>query len=328
MGKITLEKIAKEMGVSKVAVFNALNNKKGVSDDLREKIISYANANGYVNKSSLLEIKNKKFIFFINQDFFLTPSEQFYSTIFYFLSSECNKAGCLLQIAFIEKEKTIEKMKEVINSFKPDGLFIAGEIETSIIKEIEGSNILTVFIDYYSPLYNCNFVYVDNYHLSYSLAKYLIEKGHKKIGFIGDINKTTSIADRYFGYLKALSEENLPAIEHWHININLEKNEEIKDISDDLPTAFICHCDAAAQRIYTVLALKGLKVPDDISIISFDNTALCDSLSPRLTSAGPQKDYYAKKAFNTMIDSLNNKNKNFRVIIKTNLVERNSIMAL
>ncbi|MDD4077823.1 MAG: substrate-binding domain-containing protein, partial [Bacilli bacterium] len=99
----------------------------------------------------------------------------------------------------------------------------------------------------------------------------------------------------------------------------------VSTLPGELPTAFICHCDAAAQRLYTILALKGLKVPDDISIISFDNTPLCDNLMPKLTSAGPQKDYYAKKAFNLMIECLNNKNKVFQKQIQTDLVERESV---
>jgi len=76
MGKITLEAIAKTIGVSKVSVYNALNDKKGVSEALRVKIKNHAKSLGYINKQSLIEAKNKKFLFFINQDFFLTPSEQ------------------------------------------------------------------------------------------------------------------------------------------------------------------------------------------------------------------------------------------------------------
>jgi LacI family transcriptional regulator len=124
-------------------------------------------------------------------------------------------------------------------------------------------------------------------------------------------------------------EERLPLKEAWHINVNLEKNNDIINLTPGtLPTAYLCHCDAAAQWIYTAIALKGLRIPEDISIISFDNTPLCDSLMPKLTSAGPQKDYYAKKAFNTMIECLNNKNKNIQLLIKTTLTERNSVLGL
>jgi LacI family transcriptional regulator len=330
--KVTLERIAREIGVSKVSVYYALNDKKGVSEKLRAEIKQYAKALGYVSKQSMVEAKNKRFLFFINQDFFLTPSEQYYSTIFYFISAECNKNNSLLQIAFIENENTIHKMKELIAFFKPDGLFIAGEIDENIYQFSSKASVPVVFIDNYNPLYENSNAYVDNYHLSYTVCNYLISKGHQKIGFIGNINKTSSIADRYFGYLKSLVSARLPINKDWHININIEKcavtSEILAALPENLPSAFICHCDAAAQRLYTALALKGLKIPDDISVISFDNTPLCDNLMPKLTSAGPQKEYYAKKAFNLMIECLNNRNKVFQKQIKTVLAERDSVRDL
>ena len=329
MQKITLEKIAADMDVSKVAVYKALNNKKGVSEALREKIKVYANSLGYVGKTKEADIKNKKFLFFINQDFFLTPSEQFYSTISYFLSAECTKANSFLQIAFLEKINTVEKMKEVINTFVPHGLFIAGQAKTDVLKFLNSCQLPIVYIDYYTPVYNLHYIYVDNYNTSYMLTKYLIDKGHKKIGFVGNVSVTASIADRFFGYRKALCEYGVPFDSEWHIDNNLEKNDDILNVlPDNMPTAFICHCDAAAQKLYTALSLKGLKVPDDVSVVSFDDTPLCEHLFPPLTSIGPKKDVVAKKAFNTMIDALAEKNKFYSVPIKVSLSERSSVKDL
>jgi len=327
--KTTLESIAKVFDVSAVAVWKALNNKKGVSEQMREKIKTYAKSVGYINSKSIINAKNKKFLFLINKDFFLTPSEQYYSTIFYSLSYECSKSGSLLQMVFIETENTLDKINRSIRSFRPDGIFIAGEISQNISNYLMEQDVCIVHIDYFSPYQKFNAVYVNNYVMSYCLTKYLTSKGHKKIGFVGNIDKTSAIADRFFGYLKALNEEGLEFSYKWHIKNNLVNNDDITNLYfPEALSAYVCHCDAAAQRMYTALALKGLRVPEDVSIISFDNTPLCESIIPNLTSAGPQKDYYAKKAFNTMIDSLNNKNKLFQVIIKTKLAERDSVRDL
>ncbi|MDP2425825.1 MAG: LacI family DNA-binding transcriptional regulator [Candidatus Izemoplasmatales bacterium] len=328
MAKITLEKIAEDLGISKVAVSKALNNQKGVSDALRMKIVQHAESLGYNKRTSVSDTRNKRFLYMINQDFFLTPSEQFYSTIFYFLTSICLKAQCQLQIAFLEPDYMIDKMKASIASYKPDGIFFAGEVRKSIIRYIEKMTIPCVFIDYFNPLYNCNYVYVDNYSLGFQLTKYLVAQGHKKIGFVGDIQQTASIADRFFGYQRALQDERLPFKLEWHVNENLEKKSQPLVISDklsDMPTAYLSHCDAAAQRLYTSLSIKGYRVPDDISVISFDNTDLCDSLVPKLTSAGPSKEVFARKAFQVMNDCIGSKNKTFHVVVRTQLVERSSV---
>lgn len=329
MSKVTLKTIADKLGVSTVAVHKALNDQKGVSNELRKKIKDYAKSVGYVQKNRINDLNNKKFLFFILQDFFLTPSEQFYSTIFYFLTSECTKKNSTLQVAFIENENTLSKINATIHSFKPDGVFFAGEVGEEILKHFSRYHIPTVFIDYYSPIYVNNYIFVDNYQMSYMLTKHLIQNGHKNIGFIGDINATNSIADRYFGYLKALTEERLTINNNWHININIERNPDLVDLPLNKvnPTAYVCHCDSAAQRLYAMLAVNNQKVPEDVSVVSFDNTNLCDSLIPKLTSIGLNKEGVAKKAFLAMGEAL--KNKRISVIqLKSHLFERESVKEL
>lgn len=329
MRKITMGKIATDLGVSIFSVYRALNNKKGVSEELRKRIKDHASVLGYVNRSIPVEDLKKRFIFFVNQKFFLAPSGQYYSEIFYFLSSECNQTNSLLQIAFLEPEDTIDKMQSVIASIHPDGIFFAGEIDHSIIEYIAKIDVTTVYIDYYAPQYSCNYVYIDNYHLSYSLARHLISKGHSAIGFVGDIYQSSAIADRYFGYAKAMSEARFPIDEAWYINLNPDQSNEVIELkSETLPTAYLCCSDAAAQRLYIAIAEKGLKIPEDISVISFNNTPLCEMLTPKLTSAGPQTDYFAKKAFNAMIECLNNQNTHIQIQLKTFLTERDSVLKM
>ncbi len=327
MAKITLQHIAEKMNVSTVAVFKALNNQKGVSEPLRRKIKSYAKTVGYAGKSSQLGINKKRFLFFINQDFFLTPSEQYYSTIFYFLTGELTKVNSMLQVAFIEPEQPVEKIQGVIATFNPDGVFFACELSPKILKYMEKRDLPSIFIDIYSPLYACNYIYVDNYQASYMLTHYLITKGHQKIGFVGNINKTTAISDRYMGYMKAMNEVSYPISPQWHINENIERSQEITKLPlDNMPSAYICHCDSAAQKLYTMLSINGLRVEIDVSVVSFDNTTLCEQLLPRLTSIGPHKDSMARKAFQAMLDAM--KSKHSLVQIRSHLVERDSVRDL
>jgi ABC-type Fe3+-hydroxamate transport system substrate-binding protein len=76
----------------------------------------------------------------------LSLSEQYYSTIFYFLSAECNKTNNLLQIAYLEPENTIEKIKKAISSYRPDGIFFAGEVAGEIIEYMQKLSIPTVIL--------------------------------------------------------------------------------------------------------------------------------------------------------------------------------------
>ncbi|TVP95513.1 MAG: LacI family transcriptional regulator [Acholeplasmatales bacterium] len=329
MAKITLEMIAKELGVSKVAVHKALHDKKGVSESLRTKIKAYAKSVNYVPRNASVELTKKRFMYFVNQDFFLTPSEQFYSTIFYFLSAECNQINSLLQVAFFDPDYPAQKMQATIDAFQPDGLFFAGQVNERLMSEIGSLSIPLVFIDHFSPFFSANYVRTDNFQNSYRLTRYLLDHGHRTIGFIGNIDATDSIADRYYGYLKALRLHGIEPLDGWHINCNVERETDPANFSvATLPTAYVCHCDAAAQWLYTALSLKGMKVPEDLSVVSFDNTPICENLMPKLTSIGPDKQMFAKRAFETMLDALKHPKRLHKHLVETPLVKRESVGTL
>ncbi|MGI6735605.1 MAG: HTH-type transcriptional repressor CytR [Tenericutes bacterium ADurb.Bin239] len=327
MKKITLKHIAEKMNVSAVAVHKALNNQKGVSEELRKKIKAYAASVGYGVKSPKQVMNNKRFIFVINKDFFLTPSEQYYSNIFYYLSGELSKVNSMLQVVFVTEVNPVDSLKSALNGLKPDGIFFAGELNNDVFRYMENINIPSLFIDYYTPLYALNFMYNNNYQTAYKLTNYLIEKGHRKIGFIGNIQKTAAISDRYFGYLKAITENEFRFDPKWHINENIELSQVLFDLPlNDMPTVFVCHCDAAAQKLYSMLSFNGLKIPEDVSVVSFDNTQLCDNLLPKLTSIGPARDSFAKKAYSAMIDIMNKKRVTHQISVI--LAERDSVKTI
>lgn len=328
MKKITLEDIGKIFGISKVAVHKALNDKKGLSEELREKVKKKAEELGYT-KYRASGINGMNFLYIIKKHFFLSASEQFYSPIYYYLNKEYEKLNSKLQIVFLEdKGDNATIIENAIKSSKPriNGIFFAGEVEKNVLDYLAKIEIPFLFIDFYSPLYNYNYLYVENYQLSYMLTQYLISHGHREIGFVGDITSTSSIADRFFGYKKALTENGLPFNEEWHINKNIEHvSDFVHLMPDNHPTAYVCHCDLAAYKIYMACSVKGLIVPNDISVISFDNTALCESISPTLTSAGINKETTAKKACSVMEDIILKRTKTINIILKTKLYERNSV---
>ncbi len=329
MKKVTLQTIADKFGISKVAVHKALTGKKGVSDKLRKEIVAYADSVHYKLKSAKVDVDNKRFIFFVNQDFFLTPSEQFYSTIFYFLSAECNRIGSTLQVAFLHQSNAIQTIQQATASFKPDGLFFVGQLDSDAMRHIRTLDVPTVFIDYHVPKGGVSSVYINHYDAGYRLTSYLIESGHEDIGFIGNTGSTSAIMDRYFGYRKALLQAGLAFRENRHLNSNVEQdNPNLTFQRENLPSAYVCHCDAAAQWLYAWLSSNGMRIPQDVSIVSFDDTMLCDSLLPRLTSLGPNKERFAKLAFHQMLELLRNPDNTSQTRLEPSLSTRESVLLL
>jgi LacI family transcriptional regulator len=329
--KVTLETIAKDVGVSKVAVYKALNNKSGISDELRQKINVVAKQMGYV-KTKKHHYENLNFVYAIDKNFFLTSSEQFYTSIYYYLTCECERINSTLRIVFLdESTDNITTLKNAVSSIKDriDGIFIAGEVKKDFLNRLDNFAQPIVFIDFYSPVYSYSYIHIDNYYLSYALTQYLIDQGHKKIGFVGDIKSTSSIADRYYGYKKALSESGLETHQSWHINQNIEHTNDLNHILPNImPTAFVCHCDPAAHKMYAAIHAKNLTIPKDVSIVSFDNTTLCENIIPTLSSAGCNKETIAKKSFSTMLEMMSDKSKVLNVTLSPTFAVRNSIRNL
>ncbi|MCI8413054.1 MAG: LacI family transcriptional regulator [Clostridia bacterium] len=325
MKKVSMQTIARKMGVSTVTVHKALNNQHGVSEKTRNEIIKVAYEMGYK-----LPEKNQSlcFIYVTHKNFIMSQDEQFYSEIYHKLNMECLKVGASLELIVHDTPSTTLGTLKAIDSDKGiSGIFVSGQLSPDMYAKLEELNLPIVCIDFYSSDYPFDYIYVDNYYASYSVTKYLIKKGHRKIGFIGDIGFSNSIADRYFGYLRALNKYKIPRDERLHINTNIE-HVPTKLTFPEMPTAFVCHCDRAAAALYEELSLAGYSVPRDVSVIGFDNTDLCEHLTPRLTSFGIEKITYASTALGAMLARIEKKDELNYIKLNLQLYERESVRTL
>jgi DNA-binding LacI/PurR family transcriptional regulator len=138
-------------------------------------------------------------------------------------------------------------------------------------------------------------VMVDNASGGYEVGRTLVEAGHRRIGFIGDLFADT-VSERLAGLRDAMGDAGLP-FDRSLVSDLLEEQNRLGDWSPRVeqcvndvmgranpPTALFCSCDAVARSAYRALANLGLKVPDDVSIAGFDNDPLAEWLAPGLTT--------------------------------------------
>ncbi|NIK77287.1 LacI family transcriptional regulator [Paenibacillus castaneae] len=329
--KVTLETIANKLGVTKVSVFKALKNQPGVSDALRERIVRAAQELGYMNKSENEKLTITKLGFLVTKRFFL-DTDNFYTLIYYFLERECAQNNINISLYILNSEE--EEMGVLPFNFQQEqqslnGLFIAGEISKNYIKEtILKTKIATVAIDFHDTDLPIDSIVTDNYLSGYTITQYLINMGHRDIGFVGDPHYTASVMDRFCGYYKALIQHHLEYHKEWHlINNDINSTYEMDyTIPQSLPTAFVCHCDMAAYKLMIKLQSNGISVPNQVSIISFDNTDLSQNISPKLTTMDINKKDMSSKALNCMLHRLKNPDLDpQKVIVNNQLVIRDSV---
>jgi len=313
-----MQNIADKLGTTKVSVSKALGGQPGVSDALRKKIVDTASEMGYALPKT---DEKKSFLFVVAKRFFL-ETEAFYNETFYYLNKICIERGCQLTPVVLNQRSEANPTWPIHpDSF--DGIFLAGELSDPYIKMLREHPVPTVAVDFYKPYLNVDYVLIDNFYLGYYATVYLIDKGHTDIGFVGNINQTSSINDRYFGYLKALQNNNLQHQSKW-VFPNNDPVTGLYEIDinfpEPLPTAMVCHCDMAAYFLTNSLKKIGKTVPQDISLISFDNTEL--SVASDLTSMDINRREIAETAFYAM-EAMENVSR--RYYVAAQLIERNSV---
>lgn len=272
--KVTLSDIAKKLNVSTVTVSKAVSDKEGVGEDLRKQIKQLAEEMGYKTKSQTTEKTITGNIGIVIPSRFFSQSYSFYWYLFNYLSSELLNRNyyCIMELLTDEDEKNCNIPRMILDK-KIDGIILLGQTSTKYIEKLNSNFENFILLDFYTNDTNIDSVINDNYHNSYLLTNYVISQGHKKLQFVGDITATTSIKDRYMGFLKALIEKN---IDYSNISIISDRDKNGSSIPielplDNMPTAFICNNDETAAMVINELEKNGFKVPDNISVTGFDN---------------------------------------------------------
>lgn len=327
---ITMSDIAKELGVSTVTVSKALADKEGVSDAVREKIKEKAEEMGYRYNSLAKGMKEG----ISGNVGILVPGTYFNDNAFY--NSLYNRNvqdlthcgySCILEILSKEDERE-GVLPNMIENNKIDGLIILGQVKRDYIAKIREIDIPFLFQDFYDQEYDVDSVVSDNVYGAYQLTNYLIGRGHKRIGFVGDIYATSSIMDRYLGYYRALLQSRIELRQDWIIKDRDEVHGTYTsfDLPDELPDAFFCNCDEVAYSLVNQLKSMGIRVPEDISVIGFDDYIYASFCDPKLTTYRVAIETMSETAVDAIIKKI--KDNSFRIgrkVIGGNIVIRDSV---
>lgn len=165
---------------------------------------------------------------------------------------------------------------------------------------------------------------------------YLAEMGHSRIGFIGPLQEKNPVFNehRYQGYLKAMEELGLAVDESTVVDTILTASDGYESASkliaaDNLPTALICGNDTVAMGVMKALDEQGIQVPDDISLIGFDNSEVSTYLKPALTTIDIPKQELGRLAVKVLVDRLEtNRSYPLTVTLPFTLLKRESVRAL
>ncbi len=326
---VTMRDVGRELGVSAVTVSKALAGKEGVGEALRARIVAKAAALGYQLPAKQKASQPTHDVGVLIPDRFLSENS-FYAQLYKLLVKRLAAAGCygILEI-LSEADEADGRLPAMVRNGRVDALILLGQMSRDYLRAVNEVTLPVLFLDFYDEQSEQDAVVTDNLYGAYRLTSRLIRLGHTDIGFVGEWRATSSIMDRYLGYYKAMLSHELPIRPECVVQDRDPHGRDIPlSLPERLPTAFVCNCDECALRLMRTLQGMGLRVPEDVSVVGFDDYVIAKSSTPALSTFRVDQDSMAKAAVEMIVARLRGAPKqNGRTVIGGAPVYRNSEQA-
>lgn len=332
--KVTIKTIAKELGVSTSTVSKALRDSHEISSETKEKIKAYADFYNYKPNNLALQLRNQK----TKVIGVILPEivHHFFSTVINGIERGAREKGYQVIVCFSNEtyQSEVDNLK-VLSNGSVDGLVVSIAKETLQNKDfahfydLVNEEIPLVMIDRVIDSIPCDKVIVDDIGAGYKATQHLLERGRKKIAFIGTPDHVNVGALRKEGYQRALKENRISVSKDLMIEIN-EQNE----IKSQIQSVMQKDIDAifAVNEIYAAHAIQlakeqGVKVPSDLAIVGFTDGLISEFSSPSISAMVQHGYTMGKQAVEMLIERIENEGDSLppRVkVISSNLHVRES----
>lgn len=341
-----MEDIAKLAGVSKSAVSLALSGKPGIGPETRERILHIAREHGYLPKTRTPSpnntAKSLTFLVFTNSGIVLEQYYQqpFFRELIHFIEDRCRSKGYSLLFSAVNMEFFERDIRSVAEEKRSDGVILLGtnlnRLQIGDIVNRLGPHL--VVLDTCFETLPVHFVEINNFMGAYQAGAHLWKIGHRDIGYIASNVRIHNFEERKRGFIESLREHGLDIAQSHFFSVAptmLSSQEALKNQLEQylqsgqrLPTAFFCECDYIAISAMKTLSELGVRIPEEVSIIGFDNISESVIVSPELTTVHVEKERMAQLAVDLVIESIElGQEVKTKIKVDTRFVERFSSRA-
>ena len=331
----TIKDVAKKAEVSTATVSLVLNNNPAISEATRKRVLKAIQELGYHPRASARTLATRKtgnVGFILTEDHF-SRAEPFYTKVFLGSEFEARDRNYYILLTTVPNDFNVRlHAPRFLLEKNVDAIILAGKVPHSLLEYVMRFNIPVVLVDYWVPAYQLSAVLIDNITGAMEAVQHLISRGHRKIAFLGGDIRHPSIFDRLQGYRMALREAGIElndelVIDHIE-DTGFEDGEAamtaLLERNVDFTAIFACN-DAMAIGAMRILRAKGVRIPDDVAIVGFDDTEAASLVTPRLTTIYVDKVELGSAALRRLAEVLDTKHtKAQKIIIPTRLVIRDS----
>ena len=329
MKKPTLDQIAVECGVTKGLVSRALGGKNNVSDATRERIIRKATELGYdtsklkvhkVSSNRVLLIGSSRILF----------REDFWQPIITAISSTLSRSNLIVEYFAFDEDKIDDALLKKLKDSSCSAFILIHVAPAPIINTLVGKNKPIVVVDpktFHSETTQFKF---SNYDSTYLAVQRLIDQGHRNIAFYGSDSHSLSFRERHEGYM-ACMENHKKDVKACSVIFDNENkyyaDEEMltEALKNNPITAIVCANDIIALNAIKTINRLGKRVPEDISVIGFDNIRTGEFMTPKLSTFNIPRQEIGEEVAKYVANSIKSHQIPYsQIVIRCDYIERES----
>lgn len=329
---LTSRDIARQAGVSQATVSRVLNNHPSIAPETRARVLDVLSASDYrPNELARSLITQRANAIGVVVDDITNP---FYPELVDRLADMISSRGYRLQLWKTSGDNADELIRALQARMVDGMIFTAAKLLSPAVKELAGRGYPLVLVNRYTIDNSVDRVFVDTAKGARLAADHLLELGHREFAIIAGIDQTSTNRDMLRGFVERLKSAGVPPSQYLvrHGNFTYQSGydagREIFAAGERPVTAVFAMSDAAAIGVMNATTEHGLRVPEDVSVVGFDDIAMADWPMIRLTTIAPVDRTLAGEAVRLVLDRIESPERTAqRVKIAPSLVVRNSTAA-
>lgn len=279
MNKITMQDIADALGISRVTVWKVFNNYSNVSASVREKVLQKAKELGYTK--GLAEIDEGALEKSVSLIVSRPNSSTFWTTIIHRAAQELSLHNVNLMYTYMPSSYSDSfRMPSVLSNGAVQGAIVLNVYDKRLIREISQLSIPKVFLDTVPEIdfgeLQGDLILLEGYHTTYQITKSVLDRGLRRVGFVGDIQYAQTNYDRFQGFCQCMADHGMSVEKELCLTGRIgifSYSEEINSFLDsleELPEAFVCASDFIAHTMQLYFSEHRERIPEGIVVTGYD----------------------------------------------------------
>ena len=286
--KVSIRDLSKITGFSPATISNALNHKKGVNRETAEEIFRVARETGYLSANAVTKIR----LLIFKKNGQIIEDTPFFQSLIEGFEEECHRLGYEMVISRADQREADyeNQVREILHEQGAAVVVLATEMMDGDLEPYRNAPCPLILLDHWSESMEFNAVLINNADAARMITEHLLNYGHKEIGYLKGSFRIKGFRSRYVGFLTALRKKKISYREEFTVTLGTSLNDAYQDMlkylekNPVLPTAYFADNDMIALGAMKALQEKGYRIPEDVSIVGFDDLPFSEISSPGLTT--------------------------------------------